>query len=135
MTTKTKTETNPLNDGMEKITASLGEASKASQANYEAFTTSAKILAEGTKEAATVTAAYTKTAFEAATTAAKTLTSAKSLQEIVEIQADYSKSAIANWMSEVNKITELLSATYKDAAKPVSERASLFATQIQQAAQ
>ena len=132
----TKTvETNPLNEGVEKFTAFVADASKNSQANLEAMTTSAQILAKGTQEAATAGAAYAKSAFEAATEATKALTSAKSLQEVVEIQADYTKSSIANWMSEVNKVTELLSATYKDAAKPVSESMTAFTAKLQQAAQ
>jgi hypothetical protein len=130
-----KTETNPLNEGVEKFTAFVAEASKSNQANLEALTTSAQILAKGTQEAATAGAAYSKAAFEAATEATKALTGAKSFQEVVEIQADYAKSSIATWMSEVNKISELMSATYKDAAKPVSESMTAFSAKLQQAAQ
>ncbi len=128
-------ETNPINEGVEKFTAFVADATKSNQANLEALTTSAQILAKGTQEAATAGAAYAKSAFEAATEATKSLSGAKSLQEVVEIQADYSKAALATWMSEVTKITELLTTTYKDAAKPVSESLSAFTAKLQQAAQ
>lgn len=129
------TEANPLNEGVEKFTAFVTEATKSSQANLEALTTSAQILAKGTQDASSASVEYIKSAFEAATEAGKALSGAKSLQEVVEIQTDYSKAALSTWMAELNKISELMGTTYKEAAKPVSETMSAFTSKLQQAAQ
>ena len=57
-----------------------------------------------------------------AVTAAKTLSGAKSVQEVIELQSKYAKSSMEAYVSEVNLMTETLSASFKDTFKPLNTR-------------
>jgi len=57
-----------------------------------------------------------------AVTAAKTLSGAKSVQEVIELQSAYAKTSMEAYVSEMNQLTETLSASFKDTFKPINAR-------------
>lgn len=120
-----------IKDGLEKVTTTLTEVTTIGQANVDALVASSQIYGKGVGEAATIAATYTKSAFEKGVEAAKTLGSAKSLQEVVELQTSFAKTAYDTWMTEANKVAELLVSTGKEAIKPVSERANVVMSKFQ----
>ena len=58
------------------------------------------------------------------TTAAKSMAGAKSVQELIEIQSDYTKSSMDALLAEMNKSSDLMSSLFKDSFKPINERFS-----------
>ena len=56
--------------------------------------------------------------------ATKAFASAKSVQEIFEIQSEFTKTAMDNYLAELNKTTDLFSDMFKDTLKPLNERVS-----------
>lgn len=122
-------------ESMDKFNVSLAEVNAASQANLDAVLTSSQILGKGAQEVATLSATYAKGAFERGVEVAKTIGSAKSIQEVVEFQADFAKKAFDTFMNDFNKIAEVVASTSKDAVKPVSERTSALVSKFQNAAQ
>lgn len=119
--------------GYEKLQASFGEAFVNSKANMEAMTSSAKIAADGVKQASEISLAYMKSSAALATETAKTLGGVKSLQEAVEIQADYARSAMSTYFAEFTKVSDVMLGAMKESVKPISERTSAVWSSIQSA--
>src|ERR1039458_5357878 len=91
---------------------------KRAQEQNEAAMASANTLASSVKTIATAYADYTKKAFQDGSEFISKLTSLKSPDEAMKLQADYAKSAYETFVAESKKISEL----YTDFA--TSSRAS-----------
>lgn len=94
---------------------------KFSKDGYEAVQRSYGEMNKGFQEISTHFTDYSKQAFADATKNFETLASAKSLEDAVEIQTKYAKSAYENWMAEMTKLTEMYVAVTRDAYKPVEK--------------
>jgi phasin family protein len=64
---------------------------------------------------------YSKKAFADATRAFEKLAGAKSLEQAIEIQSQYAKSAYENWVAEATKVGEMYASLARDAYKPVEQ--------------
>ena len=62
---------------------------------------------------------YSKKAFEDSTRAFEQLMGAKSIEQAVEIQANYAKKAYDAYLAEMSKLGEMYAGLAKDAYKPV----------------
>ena len=109
-------------EGFEKTLSAVNEASAFHKDTVEAVIESATVTGKGLETVGTNAAAYAKTAMEEGVAATKALSSAKSMQEIFEIQSNYAKSAMGSYLAELNKTTELFSGLVKDGAKPLNTR-------------
>jgi hypothetical protein len=65
---------------------------------------------------------YTKRSFEDGTATFQKLSSARDMQQVMEIQTDYAKRAYENYMEQLSKIGAMYQSFAKDTFKPV-ERA------------
>jgi phasin family protein len=63
--------------------------------------------------------------------AAKTLSAAKSVQEVVELQTSFAKTAFETYISEMNKMAETVAASVKESVSPLNERVSALVEKIQ----
>jgi phasin family protein len=120
-------------DGVEKSLASLNEANAQSKRNLEAVVASATAAAKGAEALGAQAIAYSKKAFEDQVSQAKALTAARSLQEVVELQTGFAKSALEAYISELNRASETVSSAVKDSLRPLNERASAVVEQFQAA--
>jgi len=77
--------------------------------------------------------AFSKSAVERQIEAAKALTGARSVQEAVELQTAFAKSAMETYMAELNRATETVSTTVKDSLRPLNERATAVMETLQAA--
>jgi phasin family protein len=109
-------------DGVEKSLAALNEANAQSKKNLEAIVASATAATKGAEALGAQAMAYSKVVFDNQVAAAKTLASAKSVQEVVELQTAYAKSALETYIAEFGKMTETVTASMKDAFKPINAR-------------
>jgi phasin family protein len=120
-------------DGIEKSLVGLNEVNAASKRNLEAVVESVTAATKGAETLGANTLAYTKKSWEEATTAAQALTSAKSIQEVVEVQTAWAKGAIEAYLAEVTRATDIVSASVKDSFKPINERATAAVERFQSA--
>ena len=118
-------------DGVEKTLAAMGEVNTHSKKNLEAVIASATAAAKGAETIGTRAATYSKTAFDAQVTAAKALAGAKSVQEAIELQTSFAKTALEAYVAEVGKMTEAFAGSVKEAVKPLNERVTDVVTQLQ----
>ena len=120
-------------DGLEKTTASLSELSAQSKQNLEALTASATAAQKGAEALTAQVAAYSKTSWENGVAAAQTISQARSIQELIELQTNFAKSAMETYLSEVTKMTETLTGSVKDSFKPINERVTASVEKFQAA--
>ena len=111
-----------LTQSFEKTLNAVNEATAFHKDTVEAVIASATVTGKGLETASANAASYAKSAMEEGVAASKALTSAKSIQEIFEIQSNYAKSAMGSYLAELNKTTELFSGLVKDGAKPLNTR-------------
>lgn len=117
----------------DKTLGALNEMNAMSKRNMEAFMASMTAATRGAEALGSQAMAYTKASLEGQVEAARTLSTAKSLQEVIELQTAYAKSAMEGYVSELTRASEVVSTTVKDAMKPLNERATSVLETVQAA--
>mgnify|MGYP001549811281 CR=1 FL=1 len=118
-------------DQVEKNLAGLNELNAHSKKNLEAVVASVTAATKGVESLGAQYMAYSKAAIEGQVAAAKALSAAKSVQEAVELQTSWAKSALELYMAEVGKMGETVAATVKDSFKPINERVTASVEKLQ----
>ena len=90
-------------DGVDAVVSSFGEVNKGLQA----------IAAEITD--------YTKKAFDDGTHAFEQLLGARSFEQVIEIQSQYTKKAYDAYMAELSKLGQMYAGLTRNASKPVEQ--------------
>ena len=122
-----------LRDGLEKTSASFAELSVHSKQNLEALSASAAAAQKGAESLSAQALSYGKTSWENGVAAAQTISQARSIQELIELQTNFAKSAVETYLSEVTKATETLTGSVKDSFKPINERVTASVEKFQAA--
>src|SRR5687768_2352494 len=120
-------------EGVEKSLAALNEMNTYSKQNLEAVVASATASAKGAEALGAQAMAFSKAVFDTQVSAAKSLAGAKSVQEVVELQTSFAKTALETYMSEFGRMTDTVSASVKDAMKPLNERVTETVERLQAA--
>jgi len=120
-------------DSVEKSLASLNDLNAHSKKNLEAMVASTTAATKGAEALGAQAMAFSKSAVERQIEAAKALTGARSVQEAVELQTAFAKSAMETYMAELNRATETVSTTVKDSLRPLNERATAVMETLQAA--
>jgi phasin family protein len=118
-------------DQVEKNLAGLNEMNAHSKKNLEAVVASVTAVTKGAESLGAQYMADSKTAVENQVAAAKALSGAKSVQEAVELQTTWAKSAMELYMAEVGKMGETVAAAVKDSMKPLNERVTATVEKLQ----
>ncbi|WP_304166357.1 phasin family protein [Phenylobacterium aquaticum] len=120
-------------DAVEKSLTALNDTNAHSKKNLEAVIASVSAATKGAEALGAQAMAYSKKAVEDQVAAAKSLSSAKSIQEVVELQTAFAKTAMEAYMAEVSKMGEVVAASLKDSAKPLNERVTAMVERMQAA--
>jgi phasin family protein len=120
-------------EGVEKSLAALNEINAYSKKNLEAVVASTTAATKGAEALGAQAMAFSKAVFDTNVTAAKSLAGAKSVQEVVELQTAFAKSALETYMAEFGRMSETVSASVKDAMKPLNERVTETVERLQAA--
>lgn len=152
MTEKMKPALDALNNGvstmmagLEKtksdVTANLQKTMKTAeemlafgQGNFEAFTSSGQIWAAGVQELGKTVAAQVQAQVEESVAAAKSFAGAKSVQELLDLQAAFARSALAKAAAETSRLSEASQKLATDALSPITARVALAAETFSRAA-
>ena len=111
-------------EGVDKSVASLTELNALNKKNLDAVVESATVAQRGVEALSSQSLAYGKKSWETGVAAAQSLSKARSVQELVELQTTFAKSAMETYMAEMTKMTDVLTASVKDSFKPINERVS-----------
>jgi phasin family protein len=120
-------------DAMEKTLAAINDANAYSRENLEAVIASATAAAKGAETLSTQAAAFAKKSVEDQVAAAKSLASAKSVQEVVELQTTFARTALETYLAELNRWGETVTASMKDSVQPLNARMTATVERIQAA--
>lgn len=120
-------------EGVDKSLNALTEANTLGKKNIEAAVESVTAATRGAEALSAPALAYSKKSWEDGVNAAQALASAKSVQEVIELQTAFAKTAMEAYLAEVTKATDTLSASVKDSFKPINERTTAIVERIQSA--
>jgi phasin family protein len=118
-------------DAVEKTLGALNEANTYSKSNLEAVVASVTAATKGAETLGAQAMAFSKKSVEDQVAAAKSLAGAKSIQEVVELQTAFAKTALEAYMAEMGKMSETVAASFKDSLKPLNERVTAAVERMQ----
>ena len=118
-------------DGMEKSLAALNDLNAQSKRNLEAVVESVTAATKGAETLSNEAMSYAKKAVEGQVEQAKVLSGARSVQEVVELQTTYAKSAMEAYIAQMNKAAEIMSNVVKESFRPLNERATALVETMQ----
>lgn len=120
--TVTAASNEAMKEGFEKSLSAMNEFSAFQKDTVDAVIASATTASKSFEELNTSAVAFAKKSMEDSVAAAKTMAGAKSVQDLIEIQADYTKSSLDAYLSEVNKSSDLIASLMKESFKPINDR-------------
>lgn len=120
-------------EATEKSVAGIAELNAEGKKNLEAMVASATAAQKGAETLSAASLAYGKKSWEDGVAAAQSLAAARSVQELVELQTSWAKSAAETYLSEVTKMTDVFTASVKDSFKPINERVTASVEKFQAA--
>ncbi len=120
-------------DAADKSLGALNEMNAQSKRNLEAVVASVTAATKGAEAIGAQAMAYSKTTFEGQVEAAKKMAAAKSVQEAVELQTAFAKTAMEAYMAELTRTSETVQGMMKDAMAPLNERATALMETVQSA--
>ena len=111
-------------DTVERSLSTLGQLNDVSKRNLEAMVQSMTAATRGAEQIGSQAMTYGKSSMEQSAEAARALTAAKSVQEAVELQTNYARTALETYLAEMNRMSETVAASVKDSLAPLNERAT-----------
>lgn len=118
-------------DSVEKSLATLTEMNVHSRKNFEAMVASVTAATKGAETLGARAMAYSKKSMEDQVAAAKGLASARSVQEAIELQTSFAKSAFEAYIAEVTHMSEAVAASMKETVAPINERVTALVERVQ----
>ncbi|MEM6498534.1 MAG: TIGR01841 family phasin [Pseudomonadota bacterium] len=120
-----------VRENMDKFMNFAGEMTALSRDGLTAATESARVSAKGAQELNTKAMAYVQEAMANGMEATKTVSSAKSVQEAMELQATFAKGAFDEYMKQCGEFANLYASMFKEAAEPLNAHASQVVEKLQ----
>ncbi len=111
-------------DVADKSAAGISELNAQGKQNLEALAASAAAAQKGVETLSAQGVAFTRKSWEDGVAAAQSMSQARSIQELLELQTTWAKSATEAYLAEVTRATDVLTASVKDSFKPINERVS-----------
>jgi hypothetical protein len=99
-------------------------------APFEAFTAATSTSTKGLQAIATETTDYAKKSFEKSRAHFEKLMGVKKIDEAIQLQSDFAKSAYEDFVAQATKIGEIYSSLAKEAFKPITVAASAKPTVV-----
>jgi phasin family protein len=107
------------------------EMQKLSKDNFDAYIQASTIVAKGVQELGLAWTAYVQECVERSAAATKALMSARSLQEIVSLQSEWTKASLDKFIAETTKLSKQTVKVTNEAMEPINTRLSVAAEKMQ----
>ena len=120
-------------DAVEKSLTALNDMNAQSKSNLEAVVASTTAATKGAETLGAQAIAYSKKAVEDGMAAARSLGAARSVQEVIELQTTYAKTALEAYLAEVNKASETVASSFKESLTPLNARMTAAVEKFQAA--
>lgn len=108
------------------MVANFESVQKFGKDQFEAMSSAATAMTKGWQGIAAETTEYSKKSFENCRVFSEKLVGVKKIDEAIQLQSDFAKTAYEDFVAEATKIGEMYSAMAKEAFKPVETAAKAF---------
>ena len=112
-------------EAVEASMKSLDELSEMTRANVDALVASARAATAGVEQVMTHLTETSKKSFEDTSAMVKTLASAKTPNELMQLQSEYAKAQFDSAVSEYSKLTEMMVKLAGEVMEPVQNQVAL----------
>jgi phasin family protein len=112
-------------EAVESSMKSLDEMTDMARGNVEAMLASAKTVQSGIEAMVAHVSEVTKKSFDEASTIAKSMASAKTPNEMMQMQTDFAKAQYDSAVAEFSKMTEMMVKLSGEAMEPMQNRIAL----------
>jgi len=109
-------------EGIDKSVASMTELNAHGKKNLEAVVESAAAAQKGAEALSQHALAYGKKSWEENVSIVQSLTQARSVQELIELQTSWAKASSEAYLAQLTKTNEIFAASLKDCFKPINAR-------------
>lgn len=120
-----------VRENMERFMSLAGEFGELSREGISAASESARVSAKAAQEMNAKALAYFQNAMTTGMEAGKTVAAAKSVQEAMELQADYAKSAFDTYMQQCSDMASFMATTLREASEPLNAHAGQMVEKMQ----
>ena len=120
-------------DAVEKSMTAMNDLNAHSKSNLEAVVASVAAASKGAETLGAQAMSYSKKSLDDHMAAARSLSSAKSIQEVVELQTAWAKSTLEGYLAEVNRASETVAASLKETLTPLNARVTAAVETFQSA--
>lgn len=110
---------------LEAMAKSYGDAAKLGKDGVEAFVAAGTVASKGVESLNADMMAFAKSQYEGNIAAAKAMMAAKTLQEVVELQNGFTKSAFEAYAAQATKFSEAAAKLTEDAFAPINAQVKL----------
>lgn len=107
---------------IEQASRGFGDFATFNRQNMEAMVKAANLAARGFEQLNSELLTFSRQAMEDGAAAMKSMMSSKSLQEAVQAQSEYTKSAFDAYVGQMTKLQEIISGMARDASEPLNDR-------------
>ena len=122
-----------LKQGLDKAVKSYDNVASFNKATLEALMQSASVTTKGIEALNAETLAFSKQSLEDAVAATKAALTSRSIQELVEVNSDFAKSAFDSYIGQFTKMGDMIVTLAKSAAEPLNGRTAALVDVIQSA--
>jgi len=122
-----------LKTGFEKAVKNYDAALGYGKETVEAYVSAATAAGKGAETLHSEIYSFSKQSIEDSIAATKAILGSKSAHEAFEVQTDFAKSAFDQYVSEMSKLSELFTATTKEAFAPLQGRYQAWVEIVQNA--
>lgn len=109
---------------IERSLSTLNQLNDVSRKNLDAVVQSMTAATKGAENLGSQAMTYGKSSMEQGAEAARALTAARSVQEAVELQTNYARTALEGYLGELNRMSETVANSVKESLSPINERAT-----------
>jgi phasin family protein len=120
-----------VRQSFDRAVAGYDQLAAFNKATVEAIIQSANATAKGFEAINSEALAYSRQTIEESVAAAKAAIGSKSIQELIELQSDFAKSAIDSYVGQVTKMGDMVASIAKEAAEPLNSRVAALVEMVQ----
>lgn len=102
-----------------------------SKATVEAFIQAANATAKGFEAINSEALAFSRQTIEEGVATAKAAIGSKSIQELIELQSDFTKSTFNSYVGQMTKMGDMVASIAKEAAEPLNSRVAALVEMVQ----
>ncbi len=120
-----------LTNGFEQAFSKYGDVAAFGKENYQTFLEFGNAAKSGLEVLQGEALAFSKKALEDSASVAEASIQARTIQELVEIQSDFAKTAFETYVGQMNKLAGIISETSREAFEPLNNRMTDVLNKVQ----